>query len=193
MERFCADPVARSVNHPPPSRGRGQPVSRCHWSGTGAAGRVSERAKTCCKCLNCCHNKQLWQQLPPFLVVNATTANTALVQTDERRREPGAAAGSLALGAGGGGRPPMVGGWSADGSRSGMVSGGRGGRADAIRRNRPPAVTPPPLPLFPLSIAFGPAGVLRAFLHPGKASGGSMGYDLGYYNRPRPQETRAHA
>lgn len=28
MERFCADPVARSVNHPPPSRGRGQPVSR---------------------------------------------------------------------------------------------------------------------------------------------------------------------
>ena len=44
-------------------------------------------AKTCCICLNCCHNKQLWQQLPPFLVVNATTAHAALVQPDERRRE----------------------------------------------------------------------------------------------------------
>lgn len=85
MERFCADPVARSVNHPPPSRGRGQLVS---WS-AGAAGRVSERAKTCCNCPNCCHNKQLGQQLPPFLVVNATTASAALVQPDERRREPG--------------------------------------------------------------------------------------------------------
>ena len=87
MGRFCADLVARSVNHPPPSRGRGQLVSRCHWSGAGAAGRVSERVKTCCKCLNCCHNKQLGQQLPPFLVVNATTAHAALVQPDERRRE----------------------------------------------------------------------------------------------------------
>ena len=85
MERFCADPVARSVNHPPPSRGRGQLVS---WS-AGAAGRVSERAKTCCNCPNCCHNKQLWQQLPPFLVANATTAHAAIVQPDERRREPG--------------------------------------------------------------------------------------------------------
>ena len=83
MERFCADPVARSVNHPTPSRGRGQLVS---WS-AGAAGRVSERVKTCCKCLNCCHNTQLGQQLPPFLVVNATTAHAALVQHDERRRE----------------------------------------------------------------------------------------------------------
>ena len=92
VERFCADPVARSVNHPPTQPGpwsAGQPVSRCHWSGTGAAGRVSERAKTCCKCLNCCHNKQLGQQLPPFLVANATTARAALVQPDERRREPG--------------------------------------------------------------------------------------------------------
>lgn len=89
MERFCADPVSSSVNHPPPSRGRGQLVSRCHWSGAGAAGRVSERVKTCCKCLNCCHNKQLGQQLPPFLVVIATTAHAALVQPDERRREPG--------------------------------------------------------------------------------------------------------
>lgn len=44
-------------------------------------------AKTCCICLNCCHNKQLGQQLPPFLVVNATTANTAIVQPDERRWE----------------------------------------------------------------------------------------------------------
>lgn len=34
MERFCADPVARSVNHPPPSRGRGQLVG---WS-AGAIG-----------------------------------------------------------------------------------------------------------------------------------------------------------
>lgn len=55
MERFCADPVARSVNHPPPTKpgpwSAVQLVSRCHWSGTGAAGRVSERAKTCCKCL----------------------------------------------------------------------------------------------------------------------------------------------
>ena len=85
MERFCADPAVRSVNHPPPSRGRGQLVS---WS-AGAAGRASERAKTCCKCRNCCHNKQLWQQLPPFLVVNATTARAAIVQLDERRREPG--------------------------------------------------------------------------------------------------------
>ena len=81
----------------------------------------------------------------------------------------------------------MVGGWSADGSRSGMVGGGRGGRSDAISRNRPPRVTPPPLPPFPLSVASGSAGVLRAFLHWGKASGGSMGYVLGYYNRPRPQ------
>ena len=99
----------------------------------------------------------------------------------------GAAVGSLALGAGGGGRPPMLGGWSADGPPSGMVGGGRGGRADAIRRNRPPAVTPPPLPLFPLSIASGSAGVLRAFLLWVKVSGGFMGYVLGYYNRPRPQ------
>lgn len=93
MERFCADPVARSVNHPPHPAGAvvswsaGQPVSRCHWSGCGAAGRVSERVKTCCICLNCCHNTQLWQQLPPFLVANATTAHAALVQHDERRRE----------------------------------------------------------------------------------------------------------
>lgn len=50
---------------------------------------ASEGVKTCCKCLNRCHNKQLWQQLPPFLVVNATTAHAALVQPDERRREPG--------------------------------------------------------------------------------------------------------
>lgn len=90
VERFCADPVARSVNHPPTKPGpwsAGQLVSGCHWSGTGAAGRVSERVKACCKCLNCCHNKQLGQQLPPFLVVNATTARAALVQPDERRRE----------------------------------------------------------------------------------------------------------
>ena len=90
MERFCADPVARSVNHPPTKPGPWsavQLVSRCHWSGGGAAGRVSERVKTCRKCLNCCHNKQLWQQLPPFLVVNATTAHAAIVQPDERRRE----------------------------------------------------------------------------------------------------------
>lgn len=92
VERFCADPVSRSVNHPPTPPGpwsAGQLVSRCHWSGGGAAGRVSKRVKTCCKCLNCCHNKQLGQQLPPFLVVNATTAHAALVQPDERRREPG--------------------------------------------------------------------------------------------------------
>lgn len=90
MERFCADPVARSVNHPPTQPGpwsAGQLVSRCHWSGGGAAGRVSERIKTCCKCQNCCHNCLLWQQLPPFLVVIATTAHAALVQHDERRRE----------------------------------------------------------------------------------------------------------
>lgn len=90
VERFCADPVARSVNHPPTKPGlwsAGQRVSGCHWSGCGAAGRVSERVKPCCKCLNCCHNKQLWQQLPPFLVVIATTAHAALVQHDERRRE----------------------------------------------------------------------------------------------------------
>lgn len=69
MERFCADPVARSVNHPPTQPGpwsAGQLVSRCHWSGGGAAGQVSERVKNCCKCPNCCHNKQLWQQLGPF-------------------------------------------------------------------------------------------------------------------------------
>lgn len=90
VERFCADPVPRSVNHPPTQPGpwsAGQLVSRRHWSGCGAAGRASERAKTCCKCPNCCHNKQLWQQLPPFLVVNATTAHAAIVQHDERRRE----------------------------------------------------------------------------------------------------------
>lgn len=81
----------------------------------------------------------------------------------------------------------MVGGWSADGSRSGMVGGDRGCLADAIRRNRPPAVTPPPLPLFPLSIASGPAGVLRAFLHCGKAFEALRGYILVYSNRPRPQ------
>lgn len=51
MERFCADPVARSVNHPPPSRGRGQLVS---WS-AGAIGAEagplggSLGAKNCCK------------------------------------------------------------------------------------------------------------------------------------------------
>ena len=90
VERFCADPVPRSVNHPPHPAGAvvswsaGQPVPLERRRG---AGRVSERVKTCCKCLNCCHNKQLGQQLPPFLVVNATTANAALVQPDERRRE----------------------------------------------------------------------------------------------------------
>ena len=92
VERFCADPVVRSVNHPPTQPGpwsAGQLVSGCHWSGGGAAGRVSERVKTCCKCPNCCHNRQLGQQLPPFLVVNATTAPAALVQLAERRREPG--------------------------------------------------------------------------------------------------------
>lgn len=92
MERFCADPVARSVNHPPTQPGPwsvGQLASRGHWSGGGAAGRASERVKACCKCLNYCHNKQLGQQLPPFLVVNATTAHAALVQHDERWREPG--------------------------------------------------------------------------------------------------------
>ena len=81
----------------------------------------------------------------------------------------------------------MLGGCPADGFRSGMVGGGRGGRSDAISRNRPPAVTPPPLPPFPLSIASGPAGVLRAFLHPGKASGAFRGYVLGYSNQARPQ------
>ncbi len=93
MERFCADPVSRSVNHPPHPAGAvvswsaGQMVSRCHWSGAGAAGQVSERVKSCCKCHNCCHNKQLGQQLPPFLVVNATTTHAAIVQPDERWRE----------------------------------------------------------------------------------------------------------
>ena len=94
--KSCGEILRRSggqVCKPPPTQpgpwSAGQLVSRCHWSGGGAAGRVSERAKTCCKCLNCCHNKQLWQQLPPFLVVIATTAHAALVQHDERRREPG--------------------------------------------------------------------------------------------------------
>lgn len=81
MERFCADPVARSVNHPPHPAG-----AVVSWS-AGAAGRVSERVKTCCICPNCCHNTQLGQQLPPFLVVTATAAYAALVQPDERRRE----------------------------------------------------------------------------------------------------------
>ena len=92
MERFCADPVSRSVNHPPTQPGpwsAGQPVSWYHWSGGGAAGQVSERVKICCKYPNCCHNTQLGQQLPPFLVANATTARAAIVQPDERRREPG--------------------------------------------------------------------------------------------------------
>lgn len=197
--KSCGEILRRSggqVCKPPPTQpgpwSAGQLVSRCHWSGGGAAGRVSERVKPCCKCRNCCHNKQLGQQLPPFLVVNATTAHAALVQPDERRREPGPLGGSLALGAGGG-RPPMVGGWPADGSRSGMVSGGRGGRADAIRRNRPPAVTPPPLPLFPLSIASGPAGVLRAFLHLGKAFEALRGCIWVYSNQARPKETRPRA
>jgi hypothetical protein len=94
--KSCGEILRRSggqVCKPPPTQpgpwSAGQPVSRCHWSGGGAAGQVSERVKTCCKCLNCCHNKQLGQQLPPFLVANATTANAALVQPDERRREPG--------------------------------------------------------------------------------------------------------
>jgi hypothetical protein len=94
--KSCGEILRRSggqVCKPPPTQpgpwSAGQLVSRCHWSGGGAAGRVSGRAKTCCKCLNCCHNKQLGQQLPPFLVVNATTAHAALVQHDERRREPG--------------------------------------------------------------------------------------------------------
>lgn len=90
VERFCAVRLAGSVNHPPTHPGpwsAGQLVSRCHWSGGGASGRLSERVKPCCKCPNCCPNKQLGQQLPPFLVVNATTANTAIVQPDERRWE----------------------------------------------------------------------------------------------------------
>lgn len=94
--KSCGEILRRSggqVCKPPPTQpgpwSAGQLVSRCHWSGTGAAGRASGRVKTCCKCLNCCPNKQLWQQLPPFLVANATTAHAALVQPDERRREPG--------------------------------------------------------------------------------------------------------
>lgn len=83
MERFCANPAVRSVNHPPHPAG-----AVVRWSAV-AAGRVSERVKSCCKCRNCCHNKQLGQQLPPFWVVNATTASAALVQPAERRREPG--------------------------------------------------------------------------------------------------------
>ena len=88
--KSCGEILRRSggqVCKPPPtpSRGRGQLVS---WS-SGAAGRVLVPVKTCCKCRNCCHNKQLGQQLPPFSVVNATTAHAALVQHDERRREPG--------------------------------------------------------------------------------------------------------
>ena len=62
------------------------PVSRRLSSGcTMAAWAVV--AFTTKKGGNCCHNKQLWQQLPPFLVANATTAHAALVQHDERRRE----------------------------------------------------------------------------------------------------------
>lgn len=94
--KSCGEILRRSggqVCKPPPTQpgpwSSGQPVSRCHWSGGGAAGQVSERVKTCCKCLNCCHNKQLGQRLPPFLVANATTAPAALVQPDERRREVG--------------------------------------------------------------------------------------------------------
>lgn len=94
--KSCGEILRRSggqVCKPPPTQpgpwSPGQLASRGHWSGTGAAGRVSERAKTCCKCPNCCHNKQLGQQLPPFLVVNATTAHAAIVQPDERRREVG--------------------------------------------------------------------------------------------------------
>lgn len=92
VERFCADPVARSVNHPPPSRGRGQLVSRSAGAigaERGPLGGSRRGQKPVANGLNCCHNKQLGQQLPPFLVVNATTAHAALVQPDERRREPG--------------------------------------------------------------------------------------------------------
>ena len=92
--KSCGEILRRSggqVCKPPPTQpgpwSAGQLVSRCHWSGTGAAGRASGRVKTCCKCLNCCHNKQLGQQLGHFLVVNATTAHAALVQHDERWRE----------------------------------------------------------------------------------------------------------
>lgn len=94
--KSCGEILRRSggqVCKPPPTKpgpwSAGQLVSRCHWSGGGAAGRASERVKTCCKCRNCCPNCLLGQQLPPFLVANATTAYAALVQPDERRREPG--------------------------------------------------------------------------------------------------------
>lgn len=94
--KSCGEILRRSggqVCKPPPhpagavvSWSAGQPVPlerrRGRWAGLG-------EGKTCCKCLNCCHNKQLWQQLPPFLVVNATTAHAAIVQPDEKRREPG--------------------------------------------------------------------------------------------------------
>lgn len=94
--KSCGEILRRSVGQvckPPPTKpgpwSAGQLVSRCHWRGGGAAGRASESVKTCCICLNCCHNKQLGQQLPPFLVANATTAHAAIVQPDERRRKPG--------------------------------------------------------------------------------------------------------
>ena len=57
MERFCADPVARSVNHPPPSRGRGQLVSwsagqpvplerrRGRWAGLGEGKNLLQMPK----------------------------------------------------------------------------------------------------------------------------------------------------
>ena len=94
--KSCGEILRRSgvqVCKPPPhpagavvSWSAGQPVPlermRGRWEGLGDGENLLQMP-------NCCHNKQLGQRLPPFLVVNATTAHAAIVQHDERRREPG--------------------------------------------------------------------------------------------------------
>lgn len=94
--KSCGEILRRSggqVCKPPPTHpgpwSAGQLVSGCHWSGCGAVWQALKGVKPVANTTNCCHNTQLGQQLPPFLVVNATTAHAALVQHDERRREPG--------------------------------------------------------------------------------------------------------
>lgn len=48
MERFCANPVARSVNHPPTQPGlwsAGQLVSRGRWAGLGEGENLLQMPK----------------------------------------------------------------------------------------------------------------------------------------------------
>ena len=143
----------RTVNYPPHPNGPGWNCGRVRRSSgigpPGTAGGSHGAPKNCCKCPNCCHNKQLWQQLGPNLVTNATARPAAIVQHDQHAaklpdvstfepvpaRMPDAA--------------PMVPSsrrcWCRR-SPFGLLQHCKTTVVDMGTRNRPRRVTPPPLP-----------------------------------------------